>query len=139
MARMSIGWTRAWACLDLPLREALTRIDIDPDGMVDDLTVRSALEALLLQLDLEEDGARRAAERLGALEALLYASQLLATAHQARAACSNDFGLTFDLAELECHAREKARTALLAKAQVESVASLPSQWRWKAYRSARSL
>ena len=124
MARMSIGWARAWAGLDLPLRGALTRIgmadpviiarscdvEVDSGGMIDDSVVRSALEVFLLQIDLEEDGTQRAAERVDALEALLYASQLPATAHQARAACPSDFELTLDLAELERHAREKART-----------------------------
>ena len=105
MARMSIGWTRAWAGLDLPLHEALTRIgmadpviiagsfdgEVDSNGMIDDWVVRSALEVFLLQLDLEEDSAQRARERLDALEALLYASSSPAAAHQARAASSSDF------------------------------------------------
>ena len=67
------------------------------------------------------------------MEALLYASQLPANAHQDRAACSSNFELTLDLAELDRYERDKARTTLLAKAQVEAVASLPSQWRGKAY------
>ena len=43
------------------------------------------------QLDLKDDGAQQAAERLDALEALLYASSCPAAAHQARAASSSDF------------------------------------------------
>ena len=61
-------------------------VEVDNDGMIDDSVVRSTLEDFLHQLDLEDDGAQQAAERLDALEALLYASSCPAAAHQARAA-----------------------------------------------------
>ena len=74
--------------------------EINSDGMVDEDASRSELEDFLLQIDLEEDGALLKTERLDAMEALLDASQLPASAHQDRAARSSHFELTLDLAEL---------------------------------------
>ena len=81
------------------------------NGMIADSVVRSSLEDLVHQLDLEDDGAQQAGERLDALEALLYAISWPAAAHQARAARSSDFELTLDLAELAPRAREGADRA----------------------------
>ena len=118
---MSIGWTEALAALDRPPRQALTKfgmpdpviiawafdIEISLDGMVDDDALRSQLEDLLLQIDLEEDGALLKTERLDAVDELLYAIQQPANAHQERADRSSDFELTLDLAELDRYERDK--------------------------------
>ena len=146
MASYSTVWTGAWASLDVPLRDALVRvgladpvivaasfdIEVDGDGAILEQKLHSAFGQLLDQIGLDDASGRT--NHILQLENLLYASEGPAAIHAKRIASVSDIELSSDLLAVELRMLRKRRVEALAVAQVEAVASLPTQWRGKAYR-----
>ena len=146
MATFSIAWTGAWASLDVPLRDALVRVgltdpvimaaafdvEVDSDGAILEPKLHLALGQFLDQIGLDDAASR--VNRILQLENLLYASEGPAAIHAKRIASISDIELSSDLLAVEQRMQRKRRIEALAVAQVEAVASLPTQWRGKAYR-----
>ena len=146
MATYSTVWTGAWASLDVPLRDALARvgladpvivaasfdIEVDGDGAIQEQKLHHAFGQFLDQLGLDDAPSR--INHILQLENLLYASEGPAAIHAKRIASVSDIELSSDLLAVEQRMQRKRRIEALAVAQVEAVASLPTQWRGKAYR-----
>ena len=143
---MSVRWTAAWSALDVDVSVALTRVglndpvlmhatfddELDADGK--DSGLRDELADFLSLVRLSGEGPETTTRRLDQLEALYYESRVPADEHSSRDAATSDWTLTDDMAAYRAAELLRASTSTRSQAQAEAVATLPTQWKGKAYR-----